>query len=138
MRQFILASLLAFSAFALFGCSGDLSKQIVGKYKMELDTTNLKEEQKGMAEMAKSFMGNMTLEIHEDKKATIDLGFAKEDGTWELEGNKLKISSKMQVDKPMVLVVSDNGNTLTPEMTEEEKKQMEGLQFKYVKTTDSK
>lgn len=110
MRNILVAVVVA---VALVGCGANLEKAVVGKFGFEIDTTSASAEDKAAAEMAKAFMGSMTMELKDDKTAVVSVLGQEQKGTWKLEGDKITITNQGQ---PMTGTVLDGGKKI--EVTE--------------------
>lgn len=117
MRRLLTFAVLCVLSLAIAGCSQSLDKAIIGKYGMEVDTSGAGEKDKAAADMAKTFMKDMTLEVKEGGKAEMAVMGQKMPGTWKLEGNKLTVTPD-KGGNAAKLLVEDGGKTLRPDPAE--------------------
>jgi len=100
MRKFMLPGI---TLLVLAGCSGDLSKAVVGDYSFELDTTGMSAQDKAGADLVKGMMSSMVVTLKEDKTATMKVLGQEQTGTWTIEGDNITITSQGQPLKGKVI-----------------------------------
>ncbi len=79
---------LSLAAILLAGCGANKEAALVGKWKGDMKMS-AEDEKNPMAAMAKSMMGNLSIEFKKDHNFTMTMIFPVE-GTWALEGDTVK------------------------------------------------
>lgn len=69
-----------------------MEKQVVGTWKMDVDTSGADAKIKSQAEALKGMLGAMTMTLKEDKTVESSALGQKSTGTWSLEGDKITIT----------------------------------------------
>lgn len=131
MKKFACFSLMVILALTLIGCQG-LEKKIVGKYKVNVDTSGMPADKKAMADAAKSMLSGMTLELKADKTSEMTMGTNKQAGTWKLTGDEVEITAG--AGKPMKAKASSDGKSLTPILDAEQEKMFQGVKMTFQKS----
>ena len=103
--------LVAVLAVAMAGCKS--GNDIAGKWKGSVEFTG-EAAKNPMAEMAKSMMGNISLELKPDKKFAMTMGMSVT-GSWTQDGSTVTLTpdSTGKSEKPLVLTVSADGEKMT-------------------------
>lgn len=133
--RFSLLIVVALFASLIVGCGQSLESKLPGSYTMEIDTSAMKDADKAMADMAKGFMSQATLELTSGKVAKISGMGAAQEGTWSLDGTKLTIKNKdPKAGEDMFFTVSSDGGTLTAIEPEGSKGEMKGMKLMFKKS----
>lgn len=139
MGRKILLFVVALATFAVVGCGsggGDaatIEKDAVGKYKMDVDTSGMKEDEKKMMDAMKGMFSSMKVELKADKTATMSAMGQNETGKWSVEGGKVIITPDKKDSKKMTLSPKGDGKTLVADMEGEEAEKMKGAKLLLVK-----
>jgi hypothetical protein len=113
-------------------CGPNLEKAVVGKYVAEIDSSNMKGEEKAQAEMMAAFMKGITMELKEDKTAVMSAMGQTKSGTWKLEDKKVVVTVEGEKD-PGVFFVEDGGETLVADAESMEMGDMKGARLLFKK-----
>lgn len=123
-------------AFLAFGCS---NVDIIGQYKIEVDSSAMKEEDRAQAEFASAMLSMFRFEFKPDNKCVMTAMGQPTEGTYSLQGGTLTISLPGSTGNsvPKSFKVLEGGRRLEPVVTEKEKADMNGLKVYLVRVSQN-
>lgn len=128
MFSAIRAAAILLAAALLFGCSVDLEKAVVGRYRAEVDLSGVSEKMKTEAERAATMLSGVSVEVKEDKKVSVSAANMTMDGTWKIEDGQLILEMKDGPNFPPFRI-EEAGRILRPAFSEEETSRMAGARI---------
>lgn len=96
------------------GATSDPKAAVVGKYKLELDLTEVAEAEKETMTKMAAEMPEISMDLKADGTADLLARGDNLTAKWTLEGTKLTVTPDNEGEEPGVFEVKDGGATLVP------------------------
>jgi hypothetical protein len=127
MRMAFWAALAIAAAAFLIGCSVDLEKAVVGRYRAEVDISGIAAEHKSQALNAAAGIQGLAVEFRPDKTFSAELGPMRFEGTWKIE-ERVLVATATTGEFPK-LSIEEGGKKLVPVFSESERKGLAGAEI---------
>lgn len=131
----VVAAFAAVVACLVIGCS---KVDVIGKYRMEVDSSAMKDEDKAQAEFASAMLSMVTFEFKPESKCVVTAMGQPIEGTYSIEGGTLtmKLTGDTADNMPKSFKILDGGKRLEPVLTEKEATDMRGMKLYLVRATE--
>ena len=115
------------------GFAAITEKDVIGKYKMVMDTNAMKAQERQMMDKMKSNFDSVRLELKPGKVVAMSAMGKSETGKWAIVNGKIVVTPNKKGSKSLSLVPKGDGKTLVAVMEPGEQARMKGAKLTFVR-----